>query len=253
MKKYKAILVDDEVNNIMLLKHLISKYCINIEIIGEALTINDAINVINEMNPDILLLDIRLNGREVFEMLDEIKISKSQVIFVTSHDEYALKAIKYNAIDYILKPVIIEDLILSINKAIKKIEMENYFDFSSIHIDKIEKDFSDNRDYIAVASIDKVELIKTADILYVGSDSKYATFFLINGKAHVSNKNLIFYESVLDPAVFFRIHKSYIINIKYTVRIIKKDGSYCELVNGMFLPISKRKQELFNRFLKIKN
>ncbi|OXB03350.1 hypothetical protein B0A81_18640 [Flavobacterium plurextorum] len=253
MNKYKAILVDDEVNNILLLKHLIGKYCINIEVIGEALTITSAIGIINEMEPDILFLDIRLNGREVFEMLDEIKISKAQVIFVTSHDEYALKAIKYNAIDYILKPVIIEELILSINKAVTKIERENYFDFSSLKMDKIEKNISNNRDYIAVASMDKIELIKTSDILYVGSDSKYATFYLVNGKEYVSNKNLIFYEDVLDSAVFFRIHKSYIINIRYTVRIIKRDGSYCELLNGMFLPISKRKQELFNRFLKIKN
>ncbi|BDU26938.1 LytTR family DNA-binding domain-containing protein [Flavobacterium sp. GSB-24] len=253
MNKYKAILVDDELNNILLLKHLINKYCINIDVIAEALTINNAIKVINEMKPDILFLDIRLNGREVFEMLDEITLSRAQVIFVTSHDEYALKAIKYNAIDYILKPVIIEELILSINKALTKIERENYFDFSSMRNGKIEKDLANNRDYIAVASMDKIELIKTSDILYLGSDSKYATFYMVNGKEYVSNKNLIFYENLLDETVFFRIHKSYIINIKYTVRIIKRDGSYCELVNGLFLPISKRKQELFNRFLKIKN
>lgn len=253
MNIYKAIVVDDEVNNVLLLRHLIDKYCINVKVVGEALTIEDAISVINKLQPEILLLDIQINGREIFEMLDKIQVTKAQVIFVTSHDEYALKAIKYNAIDYILKPIIIEELILSINKAIKKIEKETYFDFRNITFDTIGQDQTTSRDYIAVASMDKIELIKTEEIVYISSDSKYASFHLINGRKYVSNKNLIFYETILDSAVFFRIHKSFIINIKYTIRIIKKDGSYCELANGVFLPIAKRKQEQFNRFLKLKN
>jgi len=253
MNTYKAVVVDDEVNNILLLKHFIEKYCINIEVIGEALTTIEAIKLINEADPDILFLDIRLNGKEVFEVLDQIKISKGQVIFVTSHDEYALKAIKYNAIDYILKPIIVEDLIISINKAIKKIQQQKYFDFSKgPRANIVQKEISDNKNYIAVASLDKIELLKVSDIMYVSSDSKYATFHLINGKLHVSNRNLIFYENILDASLFFRIHKSFIINISYTSRIIKKDGSYCELINGVLLPIAKRKQDLFNRFLKIK-
>lgn len=253
MNKYKAVIVDDEINNILLLKHFISQYCLNIKVVGEALTTSEAISIINEIEPDILFLDIRLNGKDVFEVLDQIKISKSQVIFVTSHDEYALKAIKYNAIDYILKPIVIEDLIISINKAIIKIEQQQYFDFSKgSEINKIQKEVSNNRLYVAISSMDKIELLKMSDIMYVGADSKYATFHLINGKQHISNKNLIFYENILDQSVFFRIHKSFIINITYTLRIIKKDGSYCELINGVMLPISKRKQELFNLFLKIK-
>ncbi|TDO94908.1 LytR/AlgR family response regulator transcription factor [Flavobacterium sp. 245] len=253
MNSYKAVIVDDEINNILILKHFIERYCLNVEVVGEASTTSGTISVINEIMPDILFLDIRLNGEEVFEVLDQIKIEKAQVIFVTSHDEYALKAIKYNAIDYILKPIVIEELIISINKAVKKIEQQNYFDFTTgSSINKIQKEISKNKEYIAVASMDKIELIKTNDIMYVSSDSKYATFHLINGKEYVSNKNLIFYENILDSAVFFRIHKSFIISIKYTSRIIKKDGSYCELVNGAFLPIAKRKQDQFNRFLKIK-
>ncbi|OOG79243.1 LytTR family DNA-binding domain-containing protein, partial [Flavobacterium sp. A45] len=168
MNTYKVVVVDDELNNILLLKHFIATYCLNVIVVGEALTSKDAIEVINECEPDILLLDIRLNGKEVFEALDQIKINKAQIIFVTSHDEYALRAIKYNAIDYILKPVIIEELILSINKAISKLNQQNYFDFSrGSQINKIERDISNNKDYIAVASMDKIELIKTSDIVYL--------------------------------------------------------------------------------------
>lgn len=254
MNTYKAVIVDDEINNILLLKHFIERYCLHLEVVGEALTTTEAITIINELEPEILFLDIRLNGTEVFEMLDQIKIIKGQVIFVTSHDEYALKAIKYNAIDYILKPIIIEELIISINKAIIKIEQQNYFDFNNgAKINKIQKDISESRDYIAVASLDKIDLIKVSEIIYISADSKYAVFHMVNGKKYVSNKNLIYYENILEASVFFRIHKSYIINIKYTSRIIKKDGSYCELISGIMLPIAKRKQEQFNRFLKIKD
>ncbi|OOG64649.1 LytTR family DNA-binding domain-containing protein, partial [Flavobacterium sp. A45] len=187
MNTYKVVLVEDEVNNILLLKHFIEQYCINVIVVGEALTSTDAVAIINENEPDILLLDIRLNGKEVFEVLDQITINKAQIIFVTSHDEYALRAIKYNAIDYILKPIIIEELVLSINKAIKKLQQQNYFDFSKgSQINKIEKEISNNKDYIAVASMDKIELIKTSDIMYLSSDSKYATFHVISGKEYVS-------------------------------------------------------------------
>ena len=254
MKSYNVVIVDDEVNNILLLKHFITQYCPDVTVVGEALTSIDAISVINDYSPDILLLDIRLNGKEVFEVLDQIKINKAQIIFVTSHDEYALRAIKYNAIDYILKPIIIDELVLSISKAITKLQQQNYFDFSKgTQINSIKKENSNNKDYIAIASMDKIELIKISDIIYISSHSKYATFHIINGKEYVSNKNLIYYENILDNACFFRIHKSYIISIKHTLRIIKKDGAYCELVNGIFLPISKRKQDLFNRFIKIKD
>ncbi|TDO96140.1 LytR/AlgR family response regulator transcription factor [Flavobacterium sp. 245] len=253
MNIYKAVIVDDEMNNILLLKHFISKYFPKIEIVAQAMSISEAVVVINDHNPDILFLDSRLRENEVFEVLDQIEINKAQLIFVSSHEQYAIKAIKYNAIDYILKPIILEDLVVAINKAVQKLVWNSYFDFKHEYkVDKTQVDVSRNKDYLAVVSIDKIELFKVSDVIFVESDSKYATFYLIDGTQHVSNKNLIHYEGVLDSASFFRIHKSYIINIKYTSRIIKKDGSYCQLVNGKLLPIAKRKKEEFNRFLKIR-
>lgn len=253
MNIYNAVIVDEEMNNISLLKHLISKYFSDIEVVGHAMSITEAVLIINDQNPDILFLDSQLHGKEVFEVLDQITIKNAQLIFVTSHEQYALKAIKYNPIDYILKPVILEDLILAINKAVKKLVRNSYYDFKDgCKIDKIPDEVPQNKEYLAVPSQDKIELFKVSDIIFVQSDSKYATFYLFDGTQHVSNKNLIYYEGILDSKSFFRIHKSYIINIKYTSRVIKKDGSYCQLVNGKLLPIAKRKKEEFNRFLKIK-
>lgn len=254
MIRYKAIIIDDDINNISNLRCFIYNYGLDIEVIGEVCTINEALSLIEKYSPDILFMDVQINGKEVFELLDQIKMDYLQLIFITYHAEYALKAIKYNPIDYILKPLTADDFIVATSKAIDKLEQNKFFSYGN-NIPEINNSVSQivgTRDYIAVASYDKIEIIKVSDIVYMVSDSKYATFHLINGKKHISNKNLIYYELILDRTSFFRIHKSYIINISYTTRIIKKDGSYCELLNGILLPIAKRKKDELNRFLKIK-
>ncbi len=250
MNTYRIVIVDDEINNISILKHFISKYCLNVEIVGQALSISEAIVEINRTKPDILFLDIRINEGEIFEALDKLDITKAQVIFVTAHDEYAVKAFKYNAIDYILKPISIEEVIIAVNKAITKIEQQNFFDFRTIAT--LNKDISESKDYVAVASVDKIDLLQSNEIMYIEAGGKYSVFHTKDGKQYTSSKNLGIYEKNLDDACFFRIHNTYIVNMKHVVRIIKKDGTYCELTNGLLLPVAKRKQDDFNRFLKIK-
>lgn len=250
MDTYKIVIVDDEVNNIFILKHFVSKYCTNVEVVGHALSVADAIIEINGKQPNIVFLDARLNGKEAFEILDKVNNPNMQVIFVTAYDEYALKAFKYNATDYILKPIAIEEVLLAINKAIQNLNKQKYFD---LNFYKKTHDVHDNKDYIAIASMDKIDLIKTEEIMYLEAESKYAVFNLKGGKKLVSNKNLIYYERCISNWDFFRVHNSYIINIKFVTRIIKKEGCYCELANGFLIPVARRKQEEFNRFLKVKD
>ncbi|MEZ0006683.1 two-component system LytT family response regulator [Flavobacterium sp. 28YEA47A] len=254
MHAHKALIIDDEVNNIAILKHFVTKYCLNVEVVGEAMTIAEAISEIKDKEPDILFLDIKLNEGNSFEILDQLENLKAQVIFVTSYDEYALKAFKYNAVDYILKPIVIEDIILAVNKAIKNIEQQDFFDFgklTSFNNDAIS--FSDNKEYIAIPSLDKVDMVKSSQITYIEADSKYTVFHTQEGKKYISSKNLLSFEETLDKTRFFRVHHSFIVNIEHLVTIIKKDGSYCEISDGTLLPIARRKLEDFHRFLKIKN
>ncbi|KQS53240.1 MULTISPECIES: LytTR family DNA-binding domain-containing protein [Flavobacterium] len=254
MQAHKALIIDDEVNNIALLKHFVTKYCPSIEVVGEALTISEGISEIREKEPDILFLDIKLNEGNSFEILDQLDDLKAQVIFVTSYDEYALKAFKYNAVDYILKPIIIEDVILAVNKAIKNIEQQDFFDFGKLTSFSGEPvSFSENKEYIAIPSLDKVDMVKSSQITYIEADNKYTVFHTIEGKKYTSSKNLLSFEETLDKTRFFRIHHSFILNIEHLVTIIKKDGSYCEMSDGTLLPIARRKLEDFHRFLKIKN
>lgn len=254
MNIYRALIVDDEVNNSAILQHFVTTYCRNVEVIGQATTVAQAVSEINSKQPDIIFLDIRLNEGDAFDILDKIENIKAQVIFVTSYDEYAIKAFKYNAVDYILKPILIEDVVLSVNKAIKNIEQKQYFDFQKNISSDFQSSVIENKDYLAIPSMDAVDLVRNSDIVYIEADNKYTILHTTTeGKKYISSKNLQYFESVADPLLFFRIHHSYIVNIQHLLRIVKRDGSYCEMAGGVLLPVSKRKQDDFNVFLKIKN
>ena len=165
--------------------------------------------------------------------------------------EYAYKAIKLNAVDFLQKPLNVNDFIISIYKTLKMIEMEQVFQNQKIQqINTINSLYQSN-DYVAIASIDKIELLKIDDIVYCKAEGKYTEFHLSNGKKILSSKNLGEYKNILESGSLFRIHHSYVINIKHITKITKKDGYYCELINGDKLPIAKRRQDEFLKFIKL--
>jgi two-component system LytT family response regulator len=163
----------------------------------------------------------------------------------------AYEAFKCNAVDFLLKPLDFNNIIISIYKVLKTIEMEISFQNQKLQlIDSINSQHKNN-EYIAIASIDKIELLKIDDIIFCKAEGKYTEFTLANGTKKLSSRNLGEYSSTLSENYFFRIHHSYIINIKHVVKISKKEGFYCEFTNGTTLPIAKRRQEEFIRFIKL--
>jgi two-component system LytT family response regulator len=245
--KISAIIVDDDNDNLQLLKYFITKFCPLVEIIGECLNVDDSIVLISELSPQLIFLDIQLNDKTAFDILDKIDFSELEIIFVTAYDNYALKAFKYNAVDYILKPLSIEDIILATNKVILKINEKQIFDQQVNN--KIKNHLEKTNDFISISSLDKVTLINKNEIIFCKSDGRYTTFFLSNKSEHVACKNLGEYELILNENDFFRIHHSYIVNIKHIKNINKKSGYYCEMTNGAFLPIAKRRQEGLKQIL----
>jgi two-component system LytT family response regulator len=249
MNRYKAYIVDDESDNVDLLKYLLKKYCLNIEIIGESNTFQDCINDLNTLNPEILFLDIKLNDKNAFDILDVINSSESEIIFVTAYQEFALKAFKYNAIDYVLKPISIEDLVVSVNKAILRIEEKKIFENQILNNFPSSK--SNSSSILTISSLDKIEIIKKSDILFCKSDGRYTTFYLTDKTEILACKNIGEFEILLNDDIFFRIHNSYIINVSHVKNINKKVGYYCEMINGAFLPIAKRRYQSFSDFLNL--
>jgi two-component system LytT family response regulator len=237
----KTIIVEDEINNLNLLSHFLKKYCPEVELIASCQTKDVGVKLINQLKPDLVFLDVVLEENTAFELLEEIENKELNVIFVTAFDEYALKAFRTHAIDYLLKPLQIDELI----EAVKRVK-EQDSETSLLVEDKkglVEKFINKGNKYVIISNIDKVSFIKNEEIIYCKSSGRYTEFFLANGKKLVASKSLGEYESVLNPQLFFRIHKSYIVNLDKIVNINKKAGNYCELKDGSSLPISRRRME----------
>ncbi|UUV22356.1 LytR/AlgR family response regulator transcription factor [Paenimyroides aestuarii] len=250
MQTYSAVIVDDEKTSINLIKYFINKYIPNIHIVGLADTVDNGKKIINHYKPDICVLDIQLKNKNVFELLDQIDYSETEIIFITAFSEYALKAFKYNAIDYIMKPISIEDLTTAFEKCIQRIEERKLFE-QSTHSTQNHNSNQKN-DTISIVSTDKVDTIKKADILFCKSDGRYTTFYLKNNRQIVASKNLGEYEQLFANDYFFRIHHSYIVNLDNLMLISKKENNYfCDMINNYSLPIAKRRIESLRVFMKM--
>ncbi|MDD7886226.1 LytTR family DNA-binding domain-containing protein [Flavivirga sp. 57AJ16] len=250
MSKIEALIVEDDILSLNILKNQLRVHFKNINISGVAKNIKDTLNLYKKIKPKILFLDINLGNENSFSILDIIEKSEfnTQIIFTTSHKEYAIKAIEHNATDYILKPVSKKHLIKAVDRALNNIN-------DSYKLELYEEESKRNIKYpkiIAIPYVDKIELVKTENILYCEADGRYTKFHLTNGDIKIASRNLGEYEKLLDPNIFIRIHYSCIVNILMIHHINKTDGNYCHLVNHKTLPIAKRRQNELNKFLNLK-
>jgi len=152
-----------------------------------------------------------------------------------------------------IKPLIIEELNSAVMKAVKNIEIQNFSDIKNLSSSLVKNSLQLCREYVAVSALDKIDFIKMTDIMYCKAEGKYTRFFLSNGETVVSSRNIGDYElRILDINNFFRVHNSYIVNMRYLSRINKLDGTSCEMINGEQVPVSKRRQEDFIKYIKLK-
>lgn len=251
MNKLNAIIVEDEKNNADLLVHFLEKYCPSINILDCCLTHKKALKSIGEKNPDLLFLDIVLDVGTAFDLLNEIDHDNLQIIFITAFDSHAIKAFRYNAVDYLLKPLRIDELINAVQRAQERIENEEFL--SKKQIKELSKSVLGKNplNFVVVSNIDKVNFIKNEDILYCKSSGRYTEFFLKDKRKLLASKALGEYESNLEGTYFFRIHKSYLVNLSHIININRKSGNYCELIDGSQLPISRRRLDALIQYLKI--
>ena len=255
-KPNKSIfLADDDADDCMLFEDALREVSTSTELT----TANDGVELINLMEttvpppPDVIFLDIKLEDNTFFEMLEQLEFSIPKLVFISARKDYAIKAFKHNAIDFLLKPIDFNAIIIAIYKVIKTREMERSYQNQKINNINILNTVSQTNDYVAVASLEKIELIPMAEIIFCKADGKYTSFILSKGNKIMSSRNLGEYSTILDNNYFFRIHHSYIINLRHIIKISKKDGYFCELSNGTILPVAKRRQDDFNKFIKLKD
>jgi two-component system LytT family response regulator len=245
MSKISALIIEDEIENIELVKLYLSKYFKEIELIYSTTNLKEGIELYLEHRQQILFLDIDLGkGTTIFEFLDHYLISSSEIIFITSFEQFAIKAINIGYVSaYITKPLKIDEFVNAVSKTIDKINKQK----GNLNIEN-----NRNNHSIAVASTNKVDLIPIEELICCTAKGKYTVFETSNKEVFISSRNLGEYQNLLNSTMFFRIHYKHIVNIKHVISINKLDGNYCVLSNGKSLPISKRRLEDFNRFIKLK-
>ena len=241
---FKTVLVEDEKNNLDLLNHFIKKYCKNIDVVASCSNYDQALSVLKAEEPDLVFLDIVLDRDTSFDLLQELGNPDFQIIFTTAYDEYAIRAFKYNTIDYLLKPIIIEELVAAVNKVAEKINENKTLDMGSIK--NISQSFNTKHpaNFIMISGMDRIDFIHPDEVVYLKSTGRYTEFYLKDKKRKItSSKPIGEYENILDQDVFYRIHNSFLINLAQLININKRAGNYCEMSNGDSLPLSRRRYE----------
>ncbi len=249
----KAVLIDDDENLREGMKGLLRRFAPSIKIIGEADSVATGIVAMDTLKPQVVFLDIQLNDGTGFDILEKLAAKnetiKTNIVFITAHEQYAIKAFRFSALDFLLKPVDPEEL----QKVIRKIEsvIENRNDYS--HIDLLLENIRkkvDNFKRIALSTSDGIHLFDISDIIRCESTDNYTKFYIKDNKPVLISKTLKEYEELLTPHKFERIHQSHLIHLNYLKSYIKRDGGYVVMEDGSRLPISQRKRERLKEILK---
>jgi two-component system, LytTR family, response regulator len=237
-----AIIVDDEKHCREVMEHLLHKHCSDVKVLANCANGNEALAALEKETPDILFLDIEMPSMNGFELLEKFHHPNFEIVFTTAYNEYAIKAIKHSALDYLLKPVDKDELTQTVqrakeHKATKASQRVNNL-LEMLNIKKNKR--------FAVPTMEGLIMVDSETILYCESDSAYCKIYFINSnKPLVISKTLKEVEEVLQNTDFCRIHHSYLINMKCVQSYIRGEGGEVVLNNGMHLPVSRTKKQDF--------
>ncbi len=234
----KTLVVEDKAYIRKGLLNLLQLIDTEVEVVGECESVKDAVTVANACKPDLIFLDINLADGTAFDFLDKTENLNFKVIFITAYEEYALQALKLGAVDYLLKPVDIEELKTAINK-VSTLSVE----IQKQQISTARKGFSNDDDTLILSLHDSFQIINLKELIYCESDKGYTTFYLNNGKKHLASKSLKEFEGKLNPIYFTRPHQSFIVNLKFIDKYDKSGAIH--LKNGIKIPVSARKRDNF--------
>jgi two-component system, LytTR family, response regulator len=240
MTALKTILIDDEQNNIDNLQALINKYCPQVQVVATANNANDGKALLLQHQPQLLFLDIQMPGKDGFELLCEIKLPSFELIIVTAFDQYAIKAIKFSAIDYLLKPLNIDELVAAIDRANTKqqVTLANQQISNLVEVLQLQKEVH----RIALTTLKETRYVKTTTIIRCESSNNYTFFYLQDGEQLLVSKPIYEFEELLQAYGFLRTHQSHLVNNRFVKSWVKEDGGYLLLHNGDTVPVSRNRR-----------
>ena len=242
-----AILVDDEEFARSSLFFLLQENCENVNIAGIAKSVAEARILLSQQSIDLIFLDIAMPGENGFELIGQAKESNAHVIFTTAYDQYALKAIKANALDYLLKPIDIDELKEAVEKADQYISLKKNGINRNESLQNLAQQLQDRKEIrkISLPNGQGYTLTSVSDIVHIAADSNYSVFYLYNGEKITVSKVLKEYEEILPEHQFIRVHKSSIINLDYVLGYNSRNGLEVTLKNGDRIAVSRRRASDF--------
>ena len=245
----RTIIIDDETHMRETLEKMVGTFCPVIKLVATADGVKSGALAILKHKPDLVLLDIKLNDGTAFDLLKQLQPVDFKVILVTAYDQYAIKAFKYSAIDYLLKPVDPDELAEAVNKVEKLIQHD--FNTQLVALEENMQPENKANKKIILKTFDNIHLVKIKDINYCESEGSYTSIYLLNGEKIMVSNTLKDYDDILKDAGFYRLHKSYLINIRHIHRFEKGDGGFVVLENESRVPVASRKRaellEMFKR------
>jgi two-component system LytT family response regulator len=245
MKILTAILIDDEEKSIQTLHQMLSLFCPNVQIIGEAKDVKTGVELLQIVKPDIVFLDIQMPDGNGFDLLRKLSNTNFHLIFTTAYDQYALRAIKFNALDYLLKPIDVEELKTAVAKALKLQKPKNE-EVNNL-LSNLNKNPEEHK--IVLSTSEGMHIIKVKSIIRCQADDYYTNFYLDDGRRIMISKTLKENEELLNGHNFIRPHRSHLVNMAYIKRYVKSDGGYIILSDGTKVPVSRRKKEVIINYL----
>lgn len=244
-----AIIVDDESHSIETLEWLLATYCPDVRILTTCRSGAEALEAFRSLQPDVVFMDIEMPKMNGFDVLDQVKNRTFEVVFITAYDQFAVRAFRYAAINYLLKPVDPDELSATIARIREKKSPTSLDQMELLFQNLMRKNESVGR--IALSSSDGLIFVQTADILYCRAESNYTQFVLQNGKKILVARTLKDIDETLSGKDFFRVHASYLVNINHIVRFVRGDGGYIVMPDDTQITISRaKKDEFFQLFSK---
>jgi two-component system LytT family response regulator len=245
----RTLIIDDEAHIRRSLSAMLSAECPNVDVVGAADGVESGLVAIEKYRPDLVFLDIKMNDGTGFDMLKRAKPINFRVIFVTAFEEFAIRAFRFSAIDYLLKPVNADELHEAVEKAMHSIDHDFAKQLKVLEENLSNKEPAEKK--IVLKTSEAVWLVKTKEISYCEADLSYTKFFLVNGRNIMVSGNLMEFEEALRESGFFRVHKSFLVNLSEVVRFEKGDGGFLVMSNNDRVPVASRKRdellELFNK------
>ncbi len=255
--KLRALIVDDEIHARENLKYLLQNFCPEIEVVGMANGPESATECVNNLNPQVIFLDICMpSGTEGFDFLDSLPEKKFQVVFVTAFKDYAIRALNANAIHYLQKPVDVDDLKMAVKKLVSTNQLftENQDQLLNYikSLENLSKAMlpSTGVPRITINHAKGFKIVDPNDFMYLEGEGNYTSIIFIDGTKYVDTKSIGVYEEILDPQLFFRIHKSHIVNVLYVKEFLNDDGHSVIMKDNTKLSISRLRVPKFLEFFK---